>query len=348
VKPRIAFFDAKPYDRVFFDRVNKEFGYEITYFPTRLNPDTAGLAQGFNTVCAFVNDHIEGEVIDTLDQNGIKLVALRSAGYNNVDLEKIFERIHVVRVPAYSPHAVAEHAVAMIMTLNRKTHKAYSRTRENNFQINGLLGFDMYGKTAGVIGAGKIGREVIRILRGFGMRVLAFDLYPDDNFAAQYEVEFTDLETLYETADIITLHCPLTPENVHMINADSMTRMKDDVMIINTGRGALIDTPALIEALKKRHVGAAGLDVYEEEEQYFFEDFSNEIISDDILARLLTFPNVLVTSHQAFFTREALTNIAGTTLQNIKDFYQDHTLTNEICYKCGKSVCRRKEEGKCW
>ncbi|NCC49770.1 MAG: 2-hydroxyacid dehydrogenase [Spartobacteria bacterium] len=345
---RIAFFDAKPYDQVFFNRLNETFLFDITFFPNRLNEKTVGLAQGHDAVCAFVNDRIGADVIDKLVEYGVGIIAMRCAGYNNIDLKHIFGKIHVLRVPAYSPHAVAEHAVALMLTLNRNTHRAYYRTRDNNFQINGLLGFDMFGKTAGVVGAGKIGRETVKILRGFGMRVLVYDRYRDEAFAEQHACEYVELETLYRESDIITLHCPLTPENVHMINAETLAMMKPHVMIINTGRGGLIDTPALIDALKARRLGAAGLDVYEEEEDYFFEDFSNEIVSDDVLARLTTFPNVLITSHQAFFTHEALSNIAETTLNNVADFFDGARMDNEICYKCCNKACTKKTNGTCW
>jgi len=346
--PRIAFFDTKPYDRKFFDAANRKFGFSITYFEEHLGPGTAALTRGFDTACIFVNDVINADVMKTLHKNGIRLIALRASGYNNVDFRAAFGKIHVVRVPAYSPHAVAEHAVALMLALNRKTHRAYHRTRDSNFSIQGLLGFDMFGKTAGVIGTGAIGRELIRILKGFGMHVLAFDPGPDEAFAAQTGFSYTDLRTLYRRSDIISLHCPLTRETYRMINAKTLKTMKTGVMIINTGRGKLIDTRALIEALKNKKVGYAGLDVYEEENEYFFEDFSSEVISDDVLARLLTFPNVLVTAHQGFFTHEALTNIAHTTLQNIDDFVRGRLLSHEICYRCSRKACTRKTTGKCF
>lgn len=333
-KVRIAFFDAKPYDRRSFDRVNGAFGFEITYFDTHLNAETAELTQGFDSVCAFVNDTIDRPVIEHLVDHRIRILALRCAGYNNVDFDAAFNRIHVVRVPAYSPYAVAEHAVALILSLNRKTHKAYYRGREGNFSINGLLGFDMHGKTAGVVGTGKIGRCLIRILRGFGMRVLAYDPFPDLAYAEADGITYVGLDEVYAESDVISLHCPLTPETRYMINADTIAALKEGVMLINTGRGRLIDTKALIEGLKSGKVGAAGLDVYEEESEYFFEDWSAEMITDDVLARLLTFPNVLVTSHQGFFTAEALKNIARTTLNNLKAYFEDGSLTNEISYRC--------------
>lgn len=338
---KIAMFDSKPYDREYFERINaneKKFNFDIHYFAPHLTEDTAQLTKGFDAVCVFVNDIVTPEVASILVENRVKLLALRSAGFNNVDLRSVFQKIHVVRVPAYSPHAVAEHAVALMMALNRKTHRAYFRTRDNNFTISGLLGFDMYGKTMGIIGTGKIGKALAGIMKGFGMKVLAFDLYPDRNFESKEGIEYVDLEYLYRESDIISLHCPLTPENVHMINNDSISRMKKGVMIINTGRGKLINTRALIEGLKNHSVGSAGLDVYEEEGDFFFEDFSAEPIDDDVLARLMTFPNVIVTSHQAFFTREALESIVNTTLENVRLFFEDNELRNEICYKCAGGV----------
>jgi D-lactate dehydrogenase len=349
MKPlRLAFFDTKPYDRAFFDEVNKQALLEVTYFEPHLTIKTSALAHGYDAVCAFVNDTLDAPVLNDLYEQGTKLVALRCAGYNNVDLQTAYKKLHVVRVPEYSPNAVAEHTVALMMALNRKTHRAYYRTRDMNFSINGLLGFDMYGKSAGVIGTGKIGRIVIRILKGFGMHVVAFDPFPQESFAQELGFEYVGLEELYGQADILTLHCPLTPENVHMINKDSIHKMKPGVMIINTGRGKLINTRDLIYGLKNHHIGAAGLDVYEEETDYFFEDTSNQIISDDTLARLMTFPNVLVTSHQAFFTREALTNIANTTLNNIVSYFDKGELVNEVCYHCPGNVCERRAKGKCF
>jgi D-lactate dehydrogenase len=344
----IAFFDAKPYDIDSFNAINKKFGYKINYFQEKLTPNSVKFANGFNSVCAFVNDNISTAVIEELTKNNIKLIAMRCAGYNNVDLHAAFGKIHIVRVPAYSPHAVAEHAIALMLTLNRKIHKAYVRTRELNFNINGLLGFDMFGKTAGIIGTGKIGKELIKILVGFGMKVIAYDNFPDKIAAQKLGFEYVHLTELYKNADIISLHCPLSKETNHIINEESLSKMKDGVMIINTSRGQLIDTKALIKYLKNKKISAAGLDVYEEESEYFFEDFSNSIINDDTLARLLTFNNVLITSHQAFFTKEALHNIAETTLTNIKLFFEKQELPNEICYKCGQSICQKKKNGKCF
>jgi D-lactate dehydrogenase len=348
MKTRIAFFDTKPYDQEFFSRINTDFGYDIKFLQSRLTADNVALTRGFDAVCVFVNDLLNAEIIDALHENGVRLIALRSAGYNNVDLKAVYKKIHVVRVPAYSPYAVAEHAVALMLTLNRKTHKAYFRTRDNNFTINGFLGFDMHGKTAGVIGTGLIGRKVIDILKGFGMDVLAYDLFPNQDYAKERGIRYVDLDTLYSESDIITLHCPLTPDNVHMINADAIAKMKDGVMIINTGRGKLINTVDLVEGLKNHKIGAAGLDVYEEETEYFFEDWSQTGVEDDVLSRLLTFPNVLITAHQGFFTQEALTNIATTTLENIRLFFDENQLPNEICYKCKDGDCARKKTGKCF
>ncbi|RKY41604.1 MAG: 2-hydroxyacid dehydrogenase [Candidatus Makaraimicrobium thalassicum] len=345
---RIAFFDTKPYDQEFFDAGNADFRFDITYLKTRLTPDTIKLVKGFDVVCIFVNDVITGDMVDALKAAGIQLIALRCAGYNNIDLKAVFGNIHTVRVPAYSPYAVAEHAVALMLVLNRNIHKAYYRVRDNNFAISGLLGFDMHGKTAGIIGTGKIGRISARILKGFGMEVLLYDIYPDKGFAGDTGMEYVPLDTLYERADVISLHCPLAKETRHMINSDSISKMKDNVMVINTGRGGLIDTKALIDALKNGKVGYAGLDVYEEESEYFFEDFSASFINDDVLARLTTFPNVIITSHQGFFTKEALHNIAVTTLGNIRDYFDGEYLENEICYKCERKVCLKKQGKRCF
>jgi D-lactate dehydrogenase len=278
-----------------------------------------------------VNDIADAQVIRAMAANGVKLIALRCAGYNNVDLNAAQENgIKVVRVPAYSPYAVAEHTVALMLALNRRIPRATWRTRDGNFSLNGLLGFDMHGKTAGIIGTGKIAKILIQILKGFGMNILAYDLYPDYNFAREHQVVYTSLDELYHSSDIISLHCPLTEQTKYLINDYSISKMKDGVMIINTGRGQLIHTNALIEGLKNKKIGSAGLDVYEEEGDYFYEDKSDRIIDDDVLARLLSFNNVIVTSHQAFFTHEALENIASTTLQNIKDFAENKSLANEV------------------
>jgi D-lactate dehydrogenase len=344
----IAFFDTKPYDRQFFDAANSQFYYKISYFENRIDPDSILLAKDYTVVCAFVNDRITDSVISLLKEYGVKLIALRCAGYNNVDLKAAYGAIPVVRVPEYSPHAVAEHTIALILTLNRKTHKAYNRTREGNFSIVGLMGFSMIGKTVGIIGTGRIGRIVASIMRGFGMRVLAYDLFPDKSASQQLGYEYVDLDMLYKESDIITLHCPMNRDTYHLINNESIAKMKPGVMIINTGRGGLIDSKSLIDSLKSGKVGAAGLDVYEEESEYFFEDYSSQVLTDDTLARLLTFSNVLITSHQGFFTNEALENIAHITLQNIRDFLDDKPLKNEICYRCGQPECRKKILGRCF
>lgn len=345
---KIAFFDAKPYDEAWFTAANRDFGYTIKFFPVRLNADTARLTAGFDAVCAFVNDDIDQAVANILAENGIKIVALRCAGYNNVDLKAVWGRIHVVRVPAYSPHAVAEHALALLLTLNRKTHKAYYRTRDGNFTLAGLVGFDLHGKTAGIIGTGKIGRITAEILHGFGMKLLVSDPYPDAAWADGIGAQYVENDELFRGADVISLHCPLTPENHHLVNAEVLKSMKSGALLINTGRGALIDAKALVEALKENRIGGAGLDVYEEEDEYFFEDHSANVITDDTLARLLTLPNVLVTSHQAFLTKEALDAIARTTLGNLRDFFQTGALDNEICYRCTTKDCPRKTTGKCF
>ena len=327
----IAFFGSKPYDEASFNEKNKDFGFELRFYKGHLNKNNVILTQGVNVVCIFVNDTANAEVIRLMAQNGVKLLALRCAGYNNVDLKAAAEcGITVVRVPAYSPYAVAEYTVALMLSLNRKIHRAAWRTREGNFSLHGLLGFDMHGKTAGIIGTGKIAKKLISILRGFGMNILAYDLYPDYNFARENQVVYTTLDELYHSSDIISLHCPLTEQTKYLINDYSISKMKDGVMIINTGRGQLIHTNALIEGLKNKKIGSAGLDVYEEESQYFYEDRSDKIIDDDTLARLLSFNNVIVTSHQAYFTQEALSNIATTTLHNVKDFTHGKALENEV------------------
>ena len=320
---RIAFFDTKPYDEDSFSKMNERFGFDIVYFKGHLNPNNVMLSKGFDAVCIFVNDIADAGVIDALVENGIKLLALRCAGYNNVDLA-------AARVPAYSPYAVAEYTLALMLALNRRIPRATWRTRDGNFSLHGLMGFDMHEKTIGIIGTGKIAKVLIRLLSGFGMRILAYDLYPDKEFAAAYRVEYTSLDELYRNSDIISLHCPLTDETRYIINDEAIAKMKPGVMLINTGRGKLIHTHALINGLKSKKVGYAGLDVYEEESGYFYEDKSDRIIDDDVLARLLSFNNVIVTSHQAFFTREAVHNIAETTLQNIADFEAGRPLDNEV------------------
>jgi D-lactate dehydrogenase len=328
--PRIAFFDTKPYDKESFNLLNKKYGYEIVYFRYHLTPDNIVLAQGFEIVVVFVNDSINAAMIDKLIGFGVKLIALRCSGFNNIDLIAAKGRIRVVRVPAYSPHAIAEHSIALMMTLNRKIHRAYFRTRDNNFALQGLLGFDMYKKTAGIIGTGRIGKVLISILKGFGMQVLAYDPYPDRANEKQIGFEYVSLDKLFSESDIISLNCPLTKETEYVINRGSISKMKCGVMLINTGRGKLIKASDLIHGLKSGKIGSAGLDVYEEESEYFFEDLSNQVITDDILARLLSFNNVIITSHQGFFTKEAMFNIAETTLTNIHAFVEKKELVNEV------------------
>ena len=327
---KIAFFDTKPYDRASFDEVNEKYGFEILYHKGQLNRNNVVLTQGMDAICIFVHDTADTAIIEQMAGYGVKLIALRAAGYNNVDLAAAKDKWKVVRVPAYSPYAVAEHAVALMLALNRKIHRAYWRTRDGNFALHGLMGFDMNGKTAGIIGTGKIARILIRILQGFGMKVVAYDLYPDEKYAREVGISYVSLDSLYAQADMISLHVPLTDQTKNMIDAQSIAKMKEGTIIINTSRGQLIHTNALIEGLKSKKIAAAGLDVYEEEEGYFYEDQSDKIIDDDVLARLLSFNNVIVTSHQGFFTREAMHNIAETTLQNIQDFIDGKTLVNEV------------------
>jgi D-lactate dehydrogenase len=317
---KVAVFDTKPYTKTSFIE-NADQDISLYFFEPRLGLDTLALASGFEVVCAFVNDDCNKEVVYGLAERGVKMIALRCAGFNNVDVDAAFERgISIARVPAYSPHAIAEHAVALMLSLNRKVHKAYNRVREGNFSLNGLVGFDFFGKVAGIIGLGRIGKCLAEILRGFGMTVLAYDEFKDEEFAKKTGMQYTTVEEIYAKSDVISLHAPLLPSTFHMINPDAIKKMKNGVMLINTGRGALIDTAALIEGLKNGKIGSAGLDVYEEEEAVFFEDRSDTIITDDLLARLLTFNNVVITSHQAFLTKEALGNIAKITLSNIAEY----------------------------
>lgn len=328
---KVAVFSAHSFDKEHLTRTNEKFGHELTFFEAGLNNQTASLAGGFPCVCCFVNDLLDRKALEVLNGIGVKLIALRSAGYNNVDLQTAARLgLSVVRVPAYSPHAVAEHAVALILALNRKIYRAYERTRELNFSLDGLVGFDLYGKTVGIVGTGKIGSVMARIMRGFGCEVLAFDPRPDKALSREAGIRYVTLADIYRHSDIISLHLPLLPETKHLIDADAIAKMKPGVMIINTGRGALIDAKALIDALKSGQVGYAGLDVYEEEEGVFYQNLSDHVLQDDVLARLLTFPNVLITAHQAFLTNEALTGIATTTLQNITDYENKRALTNEI------------------
>lgn len=316
----VVFYDVKQYSRQSFEDQN-ENGLTFKFMQMRLSEESAFLAQGAKAICIFVNDDASEPVVRILAKIGVEVIALRCAGYNNVDLDACREHgISVVRVPAYSPHAVAEHAVALIMTLNRKIHRAHNRVREGNFSLDGLVGFDMFKRTVGVIGTGKIGTAFAKILNGFGCRILAYDKYENDELKELANFQYVPLEELFAQSEIISLHAPLLPETKYMINEESIAAMKSGVLIINTSRGGLIDTRALIDGLKNRKVGGAGLDVYEEESDYFFEDYSGMIITDDILARLLTFNNVVVTSHQAFLTREALSNIAETTVGNLLEY----------------------------
>ena len=329
-KTRIIFFDIKDYDREFFEKYGKNYNYEMSFFKSRLSLENVHLTKGYDVVCAFTNDDIGKETIDAMAENGVRLLAMRCAGFNNVSLKDIHNRFKVVRVPAYSPHAIAEYTVGLILAVNRKINKAYVRTREGNFSINGLMGVDLYGKTAGIIGTGKIGQILIKILKGFDMKVIAYDLFPNQKVAEELGFEYVSLDELYANSDIISLNCPLTKDTQYMINRRSMLKMKDGVILVNTGRGQPIDSVDLVEALKDKKVGAVALDVYEEEEDYFFEDKSTQVIEDDILGRLLSFYNVLITSHQAYFTKEAVEAITVTTLNNIKDFIEGKPLVNEV------------------
>lgn len=325
---KIAFFSTQPYDREYFERYNDQ--HEIIFFEARLNEQTVKLATGCEAICAFVNDRLDAGIIVSLKEMGIKIIAQRCAGFNNVDITSAHENgITVVRVPAYSPHAVAEHALALLMTLNRKTHKAYNRVREGNFSLDRLTGFDLYGKTVGIVGTGKIGQCFAHIMHGLGCKVLAFDLIANKEMES-LGVQYLPLLELLQQSDIISLHCPLNEQTKHLINEDSLRSMKDGAMLINTSRGALIDTKAVIAALKNGKLGYLGIDVYELEEKLFFHDLSESIITDDMLVRLLGFPNVLITSHQGFLTDEALTQIAQITLQNITDFVAQKPLTNKV------------------
>ena len=333
-KFKIAFFDAKPYDIESFNELNLKFNFSIKFFKFHLTSDNIILAQGYDAIVIFVNDTINADMILKLKEYGVQLIALRSSGFNNIDLKAALGKIRVVRVPAYSPNAVAEHTVALMLTLNRKIHRAYFRTRDTNFSLHGLLGFDMNGKTAGIIGTGRIGKVLVKILSGFGMEVLVNDKFPDRQFELETYCKYVSLNEIFMKSDIISLNCPLTVETEFMINANTIAAMKKGVMLINTGRGRLIKTSDLIEGLKSGKIGSAGLDVYEEESRYFFEDLSDRVLADDVLARLLTFNNVIITSHQGYFTREALHNIAGTTLQNLDDFFSGRKLENEVCFEC--------------
>lgn len=340
---KIAFFDSKPYDIDSFNKYQND-QIKLKFFETKLNPDTVDLAKGYDAVCVFVNDNVNEEVIDKLYSMGVKAIALRCAGYNNVSVNYAFNKIHIFHVPAYSPYAVAEHTMALLLTSIRRIHKAYNRTKDFNFSLNGLTGFDLHGKTIGVIGTGRIGKTFIDICKGFKMNIIAYDKYPTDP-----TINYVNLDDIFSQSDIISLHCPLNEETHHLINANTIAKMKKGVVILNTSRGALIDAEALLEGIKSRKVGAACLDVYEEESDIFFRDFSGHIIADDILARLISMPNVIVTSHQAFLTEEALNNIAQTTIQNLSQFDNGEICDNELCYHCGNiEHCKKQRKKSCF
>ena len=343
---KIAFYDTKEYDIPSFEEYGKQRNIEFKFFENKLDEDTVALAKGFDGVCVFVNDKVNKKVIDTLYEYGIRIIVLRCAGFNNVDVKAAFGKIHVYRVPAYSPYAVAEHAMSMLLTMNRRIHKAYIRTRDYNFSLNNLTGVDLYEKTMGVIGTGKIGQILINICKGFGMHIVAYDKFPNPNL----DVEYVELNELFKRSDFISLHCPLTDENTHMINKESMSLMKKGVGIINTSRGGLINADDLLDQIKARKIGFACLDVYEEESNIFFQNKSGHILDDDTLRNLISMPNVLITSHQAFLTEEALKNIADTTTQNIVNFFNgDSFSNNEVCYQCANiNNCKKKRKEKCF
>lgn len=341
---KAAMFDTKPYDSEAFEK-QAAGKISIDYYPVRLDERTVSLAQGHETVIAFVNDTLNANVIDKLCEYGVRLIAMRCAGFNNVDVRAAYGKLHIVRVPSYSPEAVAEHTAALLLASVRRIHKAYNRTRDFNFSIAGLEGWNLHGKTAGVVGAGRIGKAFLNICRGLGMKLLAYDKYP----SSEDGVEFVSLETLYRESDVISLHCPLTEENAHMVNAETIKQMKPGVFLLNTSRGGLIDAEALLQGLLDKRIGAACLDVYEEESDVFFEDRSGHILHDDVLARLLSMPNVIVTSHQAFLTTEALDALAMTTIQNIQDYFEGKPIANEICYHCEDlDQCREKRRETCF
>lgn len=327
---KIAFFATKEYDKNIFDKYNEKYNYDITYFDSNLNKETAPLANGYDAVCIFVNDIVDEETINILKRNGVKLIALRCSGFNNIALSKLNGELKVVRVPSYSPHAVAEHATALLLEINRKIYKAYQRTKKYNFTLDGLLGFDIYGKTVGVIGTGKIGKEFCKIMKGFGTQVIAYDVYKDEQAEKEIGFKYVELEGLFQKSDIISLHCPLTKENEDLINSSSIEKMKDGVIIINTSRGQLIDSDSLIKELEKGKIGGLGLDVFDEEGEYFLNDMSAEYKRNKNLSLLLSMPNVIITSHQAFFTKEALNKIAEDTCENIKEFFETGECINEV------------------
>ena len=328
---KIAFYDTRSYDKLAFTKANEAFGYTIDFNEFKLNENTVITSKGYDAVCVFVNDLVNAAVISALKENGVKIILLRCAGFNNVDLNAAkANNIKIARVPAYSPHAVAEHAASLLLSLTRHIPQAYLRTKTQNFNIEGLTGRDLFGLTAGVFGTGKIGRCFAQILKGFGMKLICYDPFPNYEWAKELDATYVTVEELFKQSDVLTLHCPLTEETKHIVNHDNMKMMKKDAVIINTGRGALIDSKALVHALKHQHIGGVAMDVYEEESAYFFSDWSNDIMTDDVLARLLTFPNVLITGHQAFLTTNALQNISETTLQNLKDFSEQKELVNEV------------------
>jgi D-lactate dehydrogenase len=330
---KVAFFSTKSYDRRFFDRtlVASHYDIELTYFETKLTAQTASLAEGYPVVCSFVNDDLSGDTLQILAAQGTQLIALRSAGFNHLDLKAAGKLgLQIVRVPAYSPYSVAEHTVGLMLMLNRRLYRAYNRVRDDNFTLDGLLGFDFHGSTVGIVGTGKIGQCVAQIMAGFGCRLLGYDLYPSEQFSSLPQATYVDLPILFSQSDIISLHCPLHADTHHLINPAAIAQMKDGVMVINTSRGGLVNTAAVIEGIKKGKIGYLGLDVYEQEEELFFEDWSEDIIDDDQFQLLQSFPNVVITAHQAFFTREALTSIAETTLANIDEFQRGLPLTNQI------------------
>ena len=327
---KILFFDTKEYDKKLFSEYNEEYRYEIKYLESKLNSETAPLSKGYDAVCIFVNDIADKETLEILKECGVKLIVLRCAGFNNVDIKNLPEGLTVVRVPAYSPYAVAEHAAALLLSIDRKIYKSYQRTKKYNFTLNGLLGFDIHGKTVGVIGTGKIRKSFINIMKGFGAEVLAYDVFEDKEAEKELKFKYTTLDELYKKSDIISLHCPLTDDNNKMINEESIDKMKDGVIIINTSRGKLIDTKSLIKKLEENKIGGLGLDVYEEEEEFFLNDMSNSYKRNNGLSILLSMPNVVITSHQAFFTKEALDKIASVSLNNIKEFFETNKCENEV------------------
>lgn len=327
---KILFYDTKEYDRELFDEYNTKYKFKIKYLETKLNSETAPLAKGYDAVCIFVNDMADKETLEILSDEGVKLVVLRCAGYNNVDIKNLPDKLRVVRVPGYSPYAVAEHAVALLLSVDRKIYKAYQRTKKYNFTLNGLLGFDIHGKTVGVIGTGKIGRAFINIMKGFGTNILAYDIYKDEKYEKESGIKYVELDELYEKSDIISLHCPLTADNNNMINKEAMAKMKDGVVIINTSRGKLINSNDLVEELGKGKIGGLGLDVFDEEEEFFLNDMSNSYYRNTELSLLLSMPNVVITSHQAFFTKEALSQIGKISMENIYNFFKTGKCENFV------------------